>query len=212
MNWNDVAAAAGPLLLKSAPTIGSLLGGLLPIPGGSLLGSEAGSLLANAFGVPNTPEEVNNAIQTDPNAEAKIAAAESEAAAKWPALAAMAKEQTEQLKVQTADTEAARTFGLDLVKAGSPIQWAPVLISAIVIIGFQIISYLAIERPVGSDRDIIMFLLGAWSTAFMAAINYWLGSSKGSKDKDDVIGQALSQKSVVESAVQKPLQKVTKGK
>jgi hypothetical protein len=95
MNWNDVAKAAGPLLVQAAPTLGSLIGGVLPIPGGSLLGQEAGKLLANAFGVDPTPEAVNSAIQSTPPdiAALKYQAAESEAAAKWPALAQMAQAQ-----------------------------------------------------------------------------------------------------------------------
>ena len=90
MNWNDVASAAGPLLTKNAPLIGSLLGGLIPIPGGSAIGSEVGAMLANAFGVANTPEAVSNAINSDPNAAAKVAAAEDAAQSKWPALAQIA--------------------------------------------------------------------------------------------------------------------------
>lgn len=89
MNWGDLAKSAGPLLVQFAPTIGGALGSLTGIPGGSMIGSEVGSLLANAFGVPNTPDAVNNAIQNDPNASDKLAAANAAAEAKWPALAQM---------------------------------------------------------------------------------------------------------------------------
>jgi hypothetical protein len=92
MDWKAVGAAAGPLLTQMAPTIGSMIGGLIPIPGGSLIGQEAGTLLANAFGVQPTPEAVNAAIQGTPAdiAAQKIQAAEAEAVAKWPALAQIA--------------------------------------------------------------------------------------------------------------------------
>lgn len=92
MDWKAVGAAAGPLLTQMAPTIGSMIGGLIPIPGGSLIGQEAGTLLANAFGVAPTPEAVNAAIQGTPAdiAAQKIQAAEAEAVAKWPALAQIA--------------------------------------------------------------------------------------------------------------------------
>ena len=89
MNWGDLAKTAGPLIAQSAPTIGGILGSLSGIPGGSMIGSELGSLLANAFGVPNTPDAVNNAIQNDPNAADKLASANAAAEAKWPALAQM---------------------------------------------------------------------------------------------------------------------------
>lgn len=90
MDWNEVGKFVGPILLNNAPTIGSILGGFIPIPGGSALGQEAGQLLANALGTANDPTAVANAIQNDPQAAAKITAAETEAAAKWPALAQQA--------------------------------------------------------------------------------------------------------------------------
>lgn len=92
MDWNSLAKTVGPILINNAPTIGSILGGLIPIPMGSTIGEEAGQLLANAFGTQNDPTEIAKAIQGDPNAAARITAAETEAAAKWPALAQMAAE------------------------------------------------------------------------------------------------------------------------
>src|SRR5262245_66449650 len=91
MDWNDLGRVVGPILAQNAPTIGGVLGGLIPIPGGSLIGSTMGSILADQFGVPNTPNDVAKAIVSDPDAAAKITAAETAAAAKWPALAEIAK-------------------------------------------------------------------------------------------------------------------------
>lgn len=93
MDWNDLGKFVGPILLNNAPTIGGILGGLIPIPGGSLIGQEAGQILAQALGTSNDPTAIANAIQNDPNAAAKLTAAETEAAAKWPALAAIAQAQ-----------------------------------------------------------------------------------------------------------------------
>lgn len=89
MDWK---AAVGPLMQSAAPTIGSLLGGLIPFPGGSLIGEELGKLVASQFGVEATPEAVSKAIQNTPSdiATQKLQAAEAEAVAKWPALAQIA--------------------------------------------------------------------------------------------------------------------------
>jgi len=89
MDWKDIV---GPLVATSAPTIGSILGGLIPFPGGSLIGQELGQIVANQFGVAATPDAVNAAIQNAPSdvAAAKLQAAEAEAVAKWPALAQIA--------------------------------------------------------------------------------------------------------------------------
>lgn len=93
MNWGDLAKSGGDLLLKNAPTIGSILGGLIPIPGGELIGQEVGQVLADALGTAPTPDAVNAALQSDPNAAAKIQAAEGVAQSKWPALAQIAQAQ-----------------------------------------------------------------------------------------------------------------------
>lgn len=89
MDWKDVGKIVAPL----APTLGGILGDLIPIPGGGMIGTAAGNLIAAALGVDPTPDAVSNAIQNDPNAVAKIQAAETEAQAKWPAIAEIAKAQ-----------------------------------------------------------------------------------------------------------------------
>lgn len=92
MDWNELGKVVGPILANNAPTIGGVLGGLIPIPGGSLIGEAMGNMLARQFGTPpNDPGALSNAILNDPAAAAKITAAETEAAAKWPALAEIAK-------------------------------------------------------------------------------------------------------------------------
>ena len=89
MDWKDVGKIVAPL----APTLGGILGDLIPIPGGGMIGTAAGNLIASALGVDPTPDAVGAAMQNDPNAAVKIQAAESEAAARWPALAEIAKAQ-----------------------------------------------------------------------------------------------------------------------
>lgn len=66
-----------------------------------MIGTAAGNLLAAALGVDPTPDAVGAAIQNDPNAAAKISAAETEAAAKWPALAEIAKAKYESNAAQS---------------------------------------------------------------------------------------------------------------
>lgn len=86
MNWKDLG---GQLIRAGAPIIGTAIGG----PIGGVIGSSLGTILANALGVDDTPDAVSAAIQNTPadQLQAKLAAAESEAAAKWPALAEIAK-------------------------------------------------------------------------------------------------------------------------
>ena len=74
MNWQDVGKLVAPI----APAMGSILGGFIPIPGGSLVGQALGTLLAKQFGVPPTPAAVSDAIA---RSEADVARAKIEAAA-----------------------------------------------------------------------------------------------------------------------------------
>lgn len=96
MDWGnlfkDTGSIVGPLILQNAPTIGGLLGGLIPFPGGALIGEELGGFIAKQFAVPNTAQDIANAIAATPNdiAAQKLQAAEAEAVAKWPALAQIA--------------------------------------------------------------------------------------------------------------------------
>lgn len=103
MNWQAVAAQLAQLGL---PILGRLLGGMVPMVGGFLggeggLGEQAGGLvaraIATALGVEPTPEAIGRAIEQKPTSEVvtKLQAIEAEAAAKWPALAEIAKVETE---------------------------------------------------------------------------------------------------------------------
>lgn len=83
MDWRDVAKVIAPL----APTVGNVLGGFIPFPGGSLIGQALGSFIAGQFGVEPTPDAVHGAIVGNPNEVviAKLNAAAEEAKAKWAA-------------------------------------------------------------------------------------------------------------------------------
>lgn len=73
MDWKDVAKIVAPIL----PAAGSILGGLIPFPGGSLIGQKFGEIIAKQFGVEPTPTAVSEAIATagEETVRAKINAA-----------------------------------------------------------------------------------------------------------------------------------------
>lgn len=176
MDWSALV----PLVASAAPTIGSLLGGLIPFPGGAILGQVAGKVLAEALGVPATPEAVNTAITTgDPTV---IAAKLNEAEAKMIA-------EVDKHKADLLDVQDARHVGVQYAEMGSHIQWAPTIVSTIVAIGFCLFSYIALVKPAGADRDIVMYLLAAWNSAFVMMLSFWLGSSSGSQKKDTQIAE-----------------------
>ena len=74
-------------------------------------------------------------------------------------------------------------------------DYAPALISTIVIGGFILFSFLAMKPEYsGVKQEVVLFLLGAWSTMSAAVVNYWVGSSAGSKNKDDIIAKQTETK------------------
>lgn len=98
--WKEVAAQLAQLGL---PILGRALGGQIPIIGG-LFGKEAGgmigstiaSAIAMALGVDATPGAISEAIEGGNTTEvvARLQTIEAEAAARWPALAEIAKVET----------------------------------------------------------------------------------------------------------------------
>lgn len=68
----------------------------------------------------------------------------------------------------------------------------PVIITVIVLAGFCVVSWLAMKPEVaGVKESVVLYLLGAWQSMAAAAVAYWIGSSAGSKQKDDTI-QSMS--------------------
>lgn len=175
MDWSALV----PLLANSAPTIGGLLGGLIPFPGGAILGQVAGKVLAEALGVPPTPTAISNAIATgDP---ATVAARLSEAEAKMNA-------EVEKFKIQLQDVADARATTVKYVQSNSPLSWGAVIVSIVVMAGFIGISFLAMKPDLaGVDKSVTLFLLGAWSGYAGGVITFWIGSSAGSADKSQQI-------------------------
>ncbi len=177
MDWSSLV----PLLQKSGPTIGGILGGLLPIPGGSAIGSIVGNaaanILAETFNVPPTPEAIGNAIATgDPAVvQAKLSEAEARIAA-----------DVEQFKAALADVQDARETNLKYVGFSSPIQWAPLVVSIIVVGGFFGTLLILLHGSINFNDtvgQVLLILVGSLVSYMNQVVNYWLGSSAGSTDK-----------------------------
>lgn len=175
MDWSALV----PLLASSAPTIGGLLGGLIPFPGGAILGQVAGKVLAEALGVPPTPEAVNAAITTgDPTViQAKLSEAETKMTA-----------EVEKFKLQLLDIQDARSTNLEFAKVGSAIQWAPASVSIIVALGFFGTLMILLKAGVNFNDtvgQVLLILVGSLVAYMNQVVNYWLGSSAGSQGKSD---------------------------
>jgi hypothetical protein len=111
MDWNSLAPLLvkfGVPALKVAITAGV---GAIPVIGGFAAGPIAdavGAMIANAFGVPPTPEAVKKAITETPDAEAiaRLQAVQAEAVAKYPYLIEMVKAEEATAQTQIVNTTA----------------------------------------------------------------------------------------------------------
>lgn len=115
IEWKDLAvklASAGLPVLGRA--IGGIVGSSAPIVGafvdvgaaGENIGAAAARMLADALGVPPTPDAIGAAIDGRPTTEvmATLQAKEDEAKARWPALALIAQAEEETSRVQITTT------------------------------------------------------------------------------------------------------------
>lgn len=170
MSPDTLKSLAAALAKSGAPILGGALGG----PAGAAIAGVVIGALSDALGVEPTPEAVQAKIEADTGAAVvvqRVEAAQSDA--------------IRDLELRLADTANARAAQIEYVRADSPTQWAPVIVTAIVLTGFAVLSWLAMRAaPGSSERDVVLFLLGAWLSLATASVNFWLGSSAASKSKD----------------------------
>ncbi len=78
---------------------------------------------------------------------------------------------------------------------GSPTaayRWVIPIISGIILLGFFTLLGLLLRgnanwNNIGDIKSVLFTLLGALGAAFTQVVNYWLGSSKGSADKTNLL-------------------------
>jgi hypothetical protein len=97
-DWKQIG---GQVVAAGAPILGRIIGEFIPFPGGGTLAEWGIRKLAEALGIKPedaTPDSLGNAIQNTPSdvLQGKLAAAESEAKARWDAIAEIAKAHAEQ--------------------------------------------------------------------------------------------------------------------
>lgn len=96
----------------------------------------------------------------------------------------------EKIRLEMEDVQSARAQTVALVTAGSPIGFTAPAISILVIIGyFTLITMLFFVERTWDERtsNLLNILFGVLSTSFVQVVNYWLGSSSGSKRNADTV-------------------------
>ena len=164
MEWKDVL----PDIAKLAPTVGSLFGAP-GIAGGAIV-----SGLVSLVTGTNDPQQALQTLQADP---AKIAELENHA--KDVAL--------QHYQAQLTDTANARGTMVSLAGAHSAIAWGPVVISAVILLGFFIVIDLMFFVKTSFNENqasLLNQLFGALIVMANSVVQFWVGSSRGSQVKD----------------------------
>jgi len=180
MDWKDIGKS---LISQGAPLLGGVLGG----PAGAI----AGKMVAGLFGAdPESPEEVMNAIQGDPDAMTKIREFEMKHKEKLQEL------QLEETKAFLADIQSARSREQAIVAATGEKDTHLYVLAYIVIGAFFLLTGYLLHGVISGeakvvhalkDNALVMLLIGALISGFTQVLSYFFGSSKGSADKNKVI-------------------------
>lgn len=180
---SKVLKIAGGLLGKVAPSIATALGGPL--------GGVAVFILAKVLGIDDADESsILDYIERNQNPDLalKLKIAEQEFAVSLKELDIEMKElefQADKLIVD--DRISARDM------AAQTKSKATAYLSAAVLLGFAfIIIALFVFEPPESARGVLFILLGSLATAVAQVMNFWFGSSNGSKVKEQQIGEFMN--------------------
>ena len=97
------------------------------------------------------------------------------------------------LTASLTDIANARAQTIGLAQAHSFIQWAPAVVSIVVLVTFGTVMGAALTRslPAGSET-ILNMLLGTLAAMATSVVSYWVGSSVGSATKTGMLARALA--------------------
>lgn len=186
IDWRSIAGTVAPL----APKLGAVLGTAIGGPIGATIGGLAGSAIAATFGVEDTPEAVGKAIAEDPNAASKLQQIESERGQEILAQAQVKieelKQQTEQFRIAADDTDRARQFTAQLAATNSPLSWGASVLATVFTVAFFVMLAIFVSHSESiKENPTLTLLMGVLVGSVNQIVNYFFGSSAGSKNSAD---------------------------
>jgi len=170
MKWSDIGSAVG----KAVPVVGGLLGGKT--------GEMMGNIVAGVLGVDPDPDTVLKRIQEDPEATAKLQKYEYDHVEELQRL------QLQETQAYLQDVQSARSREVAMTQATGKKDWNLTGLAWLMTVGFLGVTFMLMFVTLPEDSNgVVMMLFGSLATSFGSVINYFFGSSVGSKNKDQVI-------------------------
>lgn len=168
MNSEDWKAL-GRKVANFAPVLGKALGG----PAGGAIGA----IVAQTLGTDNDPAAVAESLTKDPEAIVKLRALENEEKAN------LRNHVFSMARVEVADRANARANN-----RGHWMPWALTIVLAVITAG---LTYQLMTQAIPAGASEILYMIaGQILGSFIACVNYWVGSSRGSAEKAAMMGQA----------------------
>jgi hypothetical protein len=170
-----------PLAISLAPEIGKWLFGET----GAKTASAVVQLVQSVTGT--TDDQVaQQAIASNPQLAAQLRVQLAQIAAQQEQAARQS--DLDQMTAQLKDIADARAQTVALAQSKSLVQWAPVVISFVVLSTFGVVMWAALNKtlPAGSET-ILNMLLGTLAAMATSTVSYWVGSSAGSAQKTDML-------------------------
>ena len=158
MSWSEL----GKTIAGYAPLLGGVVGG----PAGASIGS----IIASKFGVENKPDQIVNAINSDPEAAIKLRSIELDNKTELEKIA------MELARSEIADKQNARKENKHSVM---PAVLSGVL--SLIIVGIIYMLFYTVV-PDGS-KDVLFMLLGVVVKEWGGAMQFWFGTTRSSQDK-----------------------------
>lgn len=169
-----------PLLLPLVPKLAEWIGG--DRAGG--VATQVAEVVASVAG--STDVATVTAALADPAKAGEIAQELARIGAERER--AMEEQKTARMAAALADIASARQQTVALADSGSRIAWAAPIMSVVVVFGFfGCVALLFTVEKSWDERtsNLLNIMLGALIPGFAQVLNYWLGSSEGSKRSGD---------------------------
>jgi hypothetical protein len=177
--------ALGSLIAKSAP----LLGGVLAGPAGAAIGSV---IAAKFGGNVNDTSDLINRIEGDPDAKIKLLEMQSNNEVELQRIhMVMAENELKyaylEIENENKDRDSARQREAALAQAGQR-DTTPAVLAYLLTTGVFIALYYLFTQAVPTDnKELIVSIVSALTTVWVAAMAYYHGSSAGSRSKDTLL-------------------------
>lgn len=184
----------------------SMAAGLVPELIGLFGGSRAGEVASKVSGIirdvtgTNDPAAATQAIEANPAKATQLRVRLEEIKQRYTELQvqdAQAERQAmlDALRAEIEDRKSARGT---MVSAAGMQDWAgrtvalgPPVVSVIILLGFFVFTVWLVRDPpqdaTETTKTLLNVVIGALVAGFTAVINFWLGSSQGSRDKDRTV-------------------------